>query len=296
MYKGIDEARIRILAGAMRECRANGVVLTTTWKDLSPDHEDYIYLKEGQMHYCIGDIHNDHKRFSQMLKLLNLRSEDHVYLLGDLFDRNLADPDPVGVYFTMLKLGNQCTVIRGNHDQWLAEYIFRYYNTPEKRRKKLWPYPYNSFDLMAQRLTSVDMLHLAELILQWPLQAELEVEGEKYLLAHAQTFLPDSGGILQGSKMDCLARENNRRDLANETGKATGIVKPEDYLMGNFGYDDFLKQGVDGYISVCGHNDTGNGKIWKNTKANVYVCDCGCGFADGKLGCLCLETKEEFYV
>ena len=22
----------------------------------------------------------------------------------------------------------------------------------------------------------------------------------------------------------------------------------------------------------------------------------GCGFIDGKLGCLCLETKEEFYV
>ena len=24
------------------------------------------------------------------------------------------------------------------------------------------------------------------------------------------------------------------------------------------------------------------------------MCDCGCGFIDGKLGCLCLETKEEF--
>ncbi len=46
-YTGIDELRIRILAGAMRECRASGVVLTTTWKNLRPDHEDYIYLKEG---------------------------------------------------------------------------------------------------------------------------------------------------------------------------------------------------------------------------------------------------------
>ena len=45
-YTGIDELRIRILARAMRECGASGVVLTTTWKDLRPNHEDYIYLKD----------------------------------------------------------------------------------------------------------------------------------------------------------------------------------------------------------------------------------------------------------
>ena len=53
IYTGIDEPRIRILADAMRRCRASGVVLTTTWKDLKPDHEDYIYLKEGLSKYGI---------------------------------------------------------------------------------------------------------------------------------------------------------------------------------------------------------------------------------------------------
>ncbi len=53
MYIGIDELRIKILADAMRECRASGVVLTTTWKDLRRDHEDYIYLKEGLLKYGI---------------------------------------------------------------------------------------------------------------------------------------------------------------------------------------------------------------------------------------------------
>lgn len=52
-YTGIDESRIRILAGAMRECKASGVVLTTTWKDLRPDHEDYIYLKDGLSKYGV---------------------------------------------------------------------------------------------------------------------------------------------------------------------------------------------------------------------------------------------------
>ncbi len=53
MYTGIDEARIKILANAMDECRASGVVLTTTWKNLRPDHEDYIYLRDGLSKYGI---------------------------------------------------------------------------------------------------------------------------------------------------------------------------------------------------------------------------------------------------
>lgn len=56
------------------------------------------------------------------------------------------------------------------------------------------------------------------------------------------------------------------------------------------------KNALEGYTSVCGHRNTVNHKIWKNEKGNLIMCDCGCGFRNGKLGCLCLETKEEFYV
>ncbi len=53
LYTGIDELRIQILAGAIHDCRASGVVLTTTWKDLRLDHEDYIYLKDGLSKYGV---------------------------------------------------------------------------------------------------------------------------------------------------------------------------------------------------------------------------------------------------
>ena len=62
------------------------------------------------------------------------------------------------------------------------------------------------------------------------------------------------------------------------------------------GDEEFLQKGIAGYSSVCGHINMGGHHIWKNTLENVYVCDCGCGFESGRLGCLCLETKEEFYV
>ena len=103
------------------------------------------------MHYIITDIHNDSWRFMKLLEKIDLKEDDHLYLLGDLFDRCMEHPDPVGVYFQVLKLGKKCTVIRGNHDHWLANYIFRYYGMDERDRTLLQPYPYNSFHLLQER-------------------------------------------------------------------------------------------------------------------------------------------------
>ena len=219
------------------------------------------------MHYVIGDIHNNNRKFAEMLEKIGFSQEDHLYLLGDLFDRNSWEPDPVGVYFNMLKLENRCTAVRGNHDTWLAQYIMYYFNFPEKKRKRLEPYPYNSFNLIMHRFTQVDMLNLAERIMEWPLQLCIEVDGVKYLLAHACTSMPGR------------------------------VMSDEYYVNGDEGYEMFLTAGKEGYISVCGHaNIMGDGKIWKNKLGNVYMRDCGCGFKSGSLCCLCLETKEETYV
>lgn len=224
------------------------------------------------MNYVIGDIHNDNRRFSRMLEKIGFSDGDHLFLLGDLFDRNLYEPDPIGVYFNALKLENRCSVVRGNHDTWLAKYIMDYFHTPEKKRKRLAPYPYNSFTILLKHLTQVDMIRLAEKIMEWPLQICVEADGIKYLLAHACASMPDrkmqEDYYLMGS-----------------------------YFMGDESYESFLTDGRSGYVSVCGHeNIMGDGKIWKNKIKNVYMCDCGCGFADGRLGCLCLETREEIYI
>ena len=100
------------------------------------------------MHYVTSDIHNDNQKLQELLKVLNLKDDDKLFLLGDLFDRSNHNPDPVGVYFAILALEDKCQVIRGNHEQELAEYIASYYQTPEKKRIKLEPYPYNTFELL----------------------------------------------------------------------------------------------------------------------------------------------------
>ena len=72
--------------------------------------------------------------------------------------------------------------------------------------------------------------------------------------------------------------------------------------------DDFLLRGIPGYISFCGHQNTGafvsypgtycdenDRSIWHNAVGNVYMMDCGCGITSGRLACYCIETGERFY-
>ena len=217
------------------------------------------------MHYVLSDVHNDNKKFCEMLKLIQFSKQDHLFILGDLFDRAAYNPEPVELYFSVLKLGEQCSLIRGNHDDSLADYIYCYYAFPDRKVYKLEPYLYNSFSLLKERLTRVDMLKLADFIKSWPLQTVLELNGIKYLLAHAMTSEPEK-------------------------------LKADDYyLQGGFSETEYLECGIEEYISICGHSNRYD-HIWRNRKGNVYLCDCGCGYSDGRLGCLCLETGEEFYI
>lgn len=235
------------------------------------------------MHYVIGDVHNEAGKLKRMLAQIALAPEDEVILLGDIFDRGV-EPEPMETYFTVLGLGAQCTWIKGNHDQWLGEYIRRWLTCSEKERQRMWAYPYNTFELLQGRMTEVDLLHLADHIQSLPLQKTLCLDGKKYLFAHAQTSHP-----LKRAK------------------------KAELYLMGGCGFwsfEHFLKNGVDGYISLCGHKVNRNlsymyegryleesvPSIWVNELRNVYLLDCGSGFGGGNLGCLCLETGERYYV
>ena len=232
----------------------------------------------NRMNYVVGDIHNDSRKLKSLLKRIEFGENDHLFLLGDLFDRCGYDPDPVGVYFTVRAIKSQCSIVTGNHDRLLAEYIKKYYGTKERKRKLLPDYPYNSFEILRSRLTQVDMMALADWILSFPLQLEAEINGLKFLFAHAKTSDPSD------TKDD------------------------EYYLTGDDVDDTFYAKGIDGYVTFIGHSgsgflsrfggeyvDEGFASIWRNDLKNVYMMDCGCGHATGKLACLCLEDMRRFY-
>lgn len=64
-----------------------------------------------------------------------------------------------------MELGDNCSMIRGNHDEWLAAYIFKFYQIPEWKRRKTEPYRYNTFRCLTRRLVPVDVQNLAKKIL-----------------------------------------------------------------------------------------------------------------------------------
>lgn len=243
---------------------------------ITTEYKGGIYI-----HYTIADIHNSLEKFDKMIDQIAPSRQDEVILLGDAFDRGGENPDPVGVYFSILRLSMHVNVkwVQGNHDHMLAEYIYSYYGMVEKKRYNIAPYRYNSFDLMKNRLTQVDMLNLADLIMNLPLQTEINIGRERYLLAHAMTIDPSHGE--QDDKL---------------------------YLDGLQNMEEYWHQGVEGYISLVGHTDSGymynnphgryldgNHSIWVNDLGNVYMLDCGCGLSNGRLACICLETGERFY-
>ncbi|MBE5850289.1 MAG: hypothetical protein E7298_09050 [Lachnospiraceae bacterium] len=230
------------------------------------------------MNYVIADIHNDKQRFDKMLKKISLGTDDRLYVLGDIFDRSVDNADPVGLYYTLLGI-DQCFFVKGNHDIWLSHYIKEYYQTPPKKRSDLRPYQYNSFELMKNRIPQADMLKIADDIERWPLQITVSIGDEIYIFAHSMTSMPD-------------------------------VHKAEDYyLMGTDLDFRYLRNGIPGFISVCGHHPTSTirqwygddynpeqNEIWHNSKKNVYMIDCGCGFNSGRLACLRIEDKAEFYI
>lgn len=216
------------------------------------------------MIYVTADIHNDYNRFISLLEKLNLSDTDMLYIIGDVFDRCDYDPKPLELYFELLKNEDNCKVIVGNHDILLADYIRNYYKVPEKKRTKLEQYSYNSFDLLRQRLTEVDMLNLADYIDNWPCQNEITVGNQKYLLAHAKAITPEI------------------------------TATKEQYAC--FSDDEFYKNGIDGYISICGHYNPSGSSVWENEKGNVLLIDCGAGYKSGRLACLRLDDKSIMYI
>ena len=213
------------------------------------------------MNYVISDIHNNARRFKELVGILKERDRDfHLYVLGDFFDRSEDDPQPLELYYAILWLGDRCTLLMGDHEKMLAEYIRDYY-----AGKKLPPYRYNSFDILRKRLTRVDLLELSDKLLALDRQIVLDIGGEEFLLAHAMTSAP-------------------------------GDVRDDHYYLYGENREDFLENGIEGHLCLCGHFNPGGQRIWKNGRGNVYVLDCGCAFENGRLGCLCLETREEIYI
>ena len=232
--------------------------------------------KENGMNYAISDLHGRYDLFKKMLERIGFSDSDTLYLLGDCLDRG-SDGCKI-----ILDLANRMNVVPiiGNHD-FLAFYVLSKLSRALKPGEEadlseiigawLMDGGKSTLDEFRALSPSEQKLVLSS-IADFRNYAELKVGGREFVLCH--------GGI-SGYTPD---RPLSDYSVENFIFKRTDYSKP--IFTGN-------KYLVTGHTPTAAIEGATEGKIYR---ANNHIAiDCGAVFDLG-LGCICLDTLEEFYV
>ena len=236
------------------------------------------------MIYTISDIHGNYDKYKKMLETIKFAPNDILYVLGDVIDRG---PDGFKIMLDMAQRPNVVNLM-GNHEAMAMKAISGILRTigtdgvgmneEEKQAKELWFW--NGGELS---LADFFWLDNEQETIVWEymkamlLYKELEVNGRKFILLHGglENFTPDR------PLMDYAPREILWCRPEPDT-----VYYPDRYVV--FGHTPVqhlnLRAGLENVPAKIYHGD------------HIIDIDCGCVFPSGRLGCLCLDTMEEFYV
>lgn len=232
------------------------------------------------MIYVMSDIHGCFDKYKEMLDKINFGKDDTLYILGDVVDRG---EDGIKVLRHMMSHENIIPII-GNHE-YMAYLILKDLSVEitEENYDKL----YDCIDIMElmdwmdnggeptmkgfTALSREDRERVLDYIGDFSSYEELNVNGIDYILVHAglYDFSPE--------------KDMEEYDIYDLIWERT----------------DYKKVYFKDKIVVTGHTPTVmidsdyEGRIYK--KNNHIAIDCGAVFV-GVLGCICLDTMEEFYV
>ena len=223
------------------------------------------------MKYAVSDLHGCYEKYIKLLDMINFSPEDELYVLGDVCDRGDGGME---ILFDMLERPNVIP-IKGNHDYLAARLLQKLgteYNGDEETLKllRLW--------LLDGAKPTIDgFLGLSEkdrgmviaYLRTFQYYEYTEAGGKRFFLSHTLPEYVEGNSISDYSVMEFVVGE-----------------------------PDYSECYLPGAVTVTGHTPTGlidpacSGKIWHG-KDNIVI-DCGAVFGN-PLGCLCLDTMEEFY-
>lgn len=213
-----------------------------------------------------------------MLWEISLTARDTLYVLGDVIDRG---PDGIKILQDMNTRPNVFPLL-GNHEftaavclPWLMEEVTErsLADLDETQLAALseWLTNGGGPTLRAlKRLNREEREDILDYLREMELYAEVEAGGRSFVLTHS-------------------APEHF------EPGKPLDSYELQDFL---FGRPEPEAVYFPDKVLVFGHTPTrilgGEDKIFR--RETWVDIDCGCVFRGGRLGCLCLDTMEEFYV
>ena len=234
------------------------------------------------MQYAVSDIHGCYGKYVELLRRLDLKDSDTLYVLGDMIDRG---PDGLKILLDMSMRPNIVPFL-GNHEYaaltclpWLMEELTEENTEPDVLLWRLksvqgWMADGGDKTVAAFRRLSPDVRQdVLDILEDLTVYEETEAGGREFVLVHAGLggFLPDKALDDYGLDELILSRP--------EPGET---YFPHKYL-------------------VYGHTPTPYYTGVQPEDARIYRMgkligiDCGCS-SGGPLGCLCLDTLEEIYV
>ena len=228
------------------------------------------------MTYVVSNLHGNYTKFKELLKTINFKDTDIMYVLGDVVDYGDESMELVGD----LSIRYNVYPIVGEHDftavKMLSgfEKMLKSGETPDKKfitQMTQWVADGGQSTLDSFRTLDSEMKEgIIDYLSDMTLYEEVEVGGKEYLLVHA--------GI-----------------AGFKTGVDLEELKPEAFFSEAL---DLTKKYFDDKTVIVGHTPTtedngGDGKIFFGNGS--IAIDCG-EARGGTVGCLRLEDMKEFYV
>ena len=225
------------------------------------------------MIYAMSDLHGCYDKYIKMLNKISFSDSDTLYILGDVVDRGDGG---IKLLQDMCERKNAIT-LRGNHD-YLACYLLKALcfnadisfadNITDKFNMWLYDGGAPTYDAFTA-LTPKEQNKIIAYLNTFLIYDEVYCGGNNFFLAHT---VPEKKRMEQFDKL--LWQE---------------------FITGEPEYEK--EYSPNKYI-VTGHTPTGfidkayKGRVYR--KNNHIAIDCGAVFGN-PLGCICLDTLEEFY-
>lgn len=221
------------------------------------------------MTYVTANLHGEAERFTTLLRTIKFKDSDVLYVLGDSVDFGEGAMD----LLTDMSMRANVYPLAGEHDfkalRMLSgfEKMLKDGSAPSAEfsaEMTAWAADGGMATLTGYRALDAEMREgVLDYLSECMLCDEIEIGGRTYVLAHA--------------------------GLANYSeDKLPEDYTPEEVFEAALPAKDFFN----GRVLVVGHAPTASGKIER--RDGVIYLDCGAG-RGGKIGCLCLETGEEYY-
>lgn len=232
------------------------------------------------MTYCVSDIHGDYDKYKRLLQEIEFSEDDLLIVLGDTLDRGAHFS---AVLLDMMQHENIIHLV-GNHDfvgavclnhlsKGITKAALETLEDSTLAVISAWLDDGGEATLKDfSRLSQEEKDEILDYLNEFELYREIYAGGKHYILTHAGL-----GDFSPQKRLDDYSLE----ELA-------------------FCRTDYSKALFQDKILVTGHTPTAlipeNPKPGYIYRGNHHIAiDCGCGFG-GRLGAICLDTGEEFYV